>query len=227
MPNGRKSPAEFFDDLQSVAKLIGDLAANVADAQDRLDTSYVRNLAAYLKAIGSAVADLPDSEARSRLLLALAPSRYQFTETTVEVRADLQMTSARQIGVSANLGYRTPVLAAAVNASYVKRSGYDYRASAFIRSVLHAVPADPAVMQTLLEAARTAGGGELPAGSRYAELASALGDLPPIWLDRPDFAAGQGDPELEEFEDELARGDAPPVDDPEPDFSDLDDGGEI
>ena len=35
---------EFFENLQSVAKLVGDLASNIADAQDRLDTSYVRNL---------------------------------------------------------------------------------------------------------------------------------------------------------------------------------------
>lgn len=223
MANGMKGPAEFFADLQSVAKLVGDLASNIADAQDRLASSYVKNLAAYLKAIGGVVADLPDSEARTQLLLSLAPSRYQFTETVVEVRADLQMTSASEFGAAASLGYSTPVLAAAVNASYVRRSAYDYRASALIRAVLHAIPADPNVMNTLLEAARSAGTAELPAGSRYAELAGALGDLPPL-PERPELAAPPENPELEEVDDELARGDAPPVDEGDEDLPGPDGG---
>lgn len=207
---------EFFENLQSVAKLVGDLASNVADAQDRLDTGYVRNLAAFLEAIRSVLADLPDSEARTKLIQSLAPSRYQFTQTVVEVRADLQMTSGQQLGLSAALGYRTPVLAAAVNASYVKRSGYDFRAAALIRTVLDAVPAEPAVMERLIAAARDAGSVTLPEGSRYAELAEALQDLPALeGAELPAFL-GQGD-DVEDLEpiDELRAEDAPQLTEPD------------
>lgn len=212
MANDKKA-AQFYDNLQSVAKLIGDLALNVADAQDRLDTSYVRNLKAFLEAIREATADLPDSETRAKLILSLAPSRYQFTETVIEARADMQMSSAEQFGLSLDAGFRNPVLAVAVNASYVKRSAYDYRAAALIRSVLHAVPADPAVMEKLIEAARTAGGATLPQGSRYTELAEAFKALPALeGVERPQFS----DVEEREPDDELHRiGEAPEVVDPD------------
>lgn len=204
---------EYFENLQSVAKLVGDLASNVADAQDRLDTSYVRNLAAFLEAIRAVTADLPDSEARTQLIRSLAPSHYQFTQTVVEVRADLQMTSATQLGLDASLGYRTPVLAAAVNASYVKRSAYDYRAAALIRTVLQAVPAEPAVMDKLIEAAKNAGSAELPEGSRYGELAEALKDLPALEpAELPPFlGAAEGDVEEREPVDELRFEEVPPI----------------
>ena len=219
MASRKKSPAAMFEDLRSVSKLIGDLALNIADAQDRMDASYVRNLTTFLQAVREATADLPESEELTNLIKSLAPSRYQFTETTVEVRADLQMTHAEQFGLDAKLGYRTPVLAAAVNASYVKRGAYDYRASAFIRSVLHAVPADPGVMEKLLEAARSSGGAELPDSSRYSDLIDALGELPPMERAELPWAAGTGtepeeeNPELQEVDDELARVDAPDADD--------------
>lgn len=203
---------EFFENLQSVAKLVGDLASNIADAQDRLDTSYVRSLAAFLEAIRAATADLPDSEARAKLIQSLAPSRYQLTQTVVEVRADLQTTSATQLGLDASLGYRTPVLAAAVNASYVKRSAYDYRAAALIRTVLQAVPAEPAVMEKLIEAARNAGSAELPEGSRFGDLADALKDLPPLEpAELPPFLGeAGGDVEEQEPVDELRIEEVPP-----------------
>lgn len=216
---------EFFDSLQSVAKLVGDLASSIADAQDRLDTSYVRNLAAFLEAVRAATADLPDSEARINFIRSLAPSRYQFTETVVEVRADLQMTSATQLGLSASLGYRTPVLAAAVNASYVKRSAYDYRAAALIRTVLQAVPAEPAVMERLIAAARGAGAATLPEGSRFGDLADALKDLPALEpAELPPFPGeAGGDVEDQEPVDEPRTEEAPLIDvedQPPPDLLD-------
>jgi hypothetical protein len=84
------------------------------------------------------------------LFKAMGPTRYQFTETVVEIRADMQLTTGSQftVGVSAPF-------AVAVNASYTRRTASDYRASALIRTVLHAVSADPGVMQTLLNAAAT------------------------------------------------------------------------
>ncbi len=111
-------------------------------------------------------------------------------------------------------------MAVAVNASYVKRSAYDYRAAALIRSVLHAVPADPTVMEKLLEAARTAGSTPLPEGSRYAELAKALEDLPALEpVERPELL----NVEEQETDDELVRiGEAPPVDNPDEEELDLD-----
>ncbi len=177
MPKKKNEQQEFYENLQSVAKLIGDLALNIADAQDRMDTSYVENLGEFLKAMRSVKVE---SSALQGLITSMAPSRYQFTETVVEVRADLQMSNAKELGLDVTLGYKTPVMAATINASYVKRSAYDFRASALIRTVMHAVPADPKVMATLLEAAANAEGTELPENSRYDGLAGSLEDLPAL-----------------------------------------------
>jgi len=83
------------------------------------------------------------------LVLSLAPSRYQFTETTLAVRLDLAQTfsKSQELGLGANVG------AVAITAAMSSAFGYDYRASAEVRTVLHAIPADPSQFKALLDQA--------------------------------------------------------------------------
>ena len=169
---------EFYDSLQSVSKLVGDLALNIAEAQTRLDEDYIRTLSGFSKVLRQVIADRDLSNDQFvAFFKSLAPSRYQFTETVVEVRADLQLAGGNELRAAAEIGYKTPVLAATVNASYVNRSAYDYRAAALIRTVLHAVPPDLAVLETLLSRADQTESAELPEGSRFQALAEAFSGL--------------------------------------------------
>ncbi len=169
---------EFYDGLQTVSKLVGDLALNIAEAQTRLDEDYLKTLTGFVKVLKEVVADQDlSNEQFIAFFKSLAPSKYQFTETTVEVKADLQMAGGSEIQAATELGYKTPVLAATVNASYVKRSAYDYRAAASIRTVLHAVPPDLDVLQTLLSRTDSQGTLDLPDGSRFHSLAEAFTNL--------------------------------------------------
>ncbi len=169
---------EFFDGLQSVSKLVGDLALNIAEAQTRLDEDYLKTLSGFAKVLKQVVADQDlSNEQFIAFFKSLAPARYQFTETTIQVRADLQMAGGSEIQAATELGYKTPVLAATVNASYVKRSAYDYRAAANIRTVLHAVPPDLDVLQTLLARTDNLEALELPDSSRFHSLAEAFTQL--------------------------------------------------
>ncbi|MEM7583729.1 MAG: hypothetical protein AAF560_10150 [Acidobacteriota bacterium] len=169
---------EYFDSLQSVAKLVGDLALNIAEAQTRLDEDYLKTLSGFAKVLKQVVADQDlSNEQFIAFFKSLAPARYQFTETTVQVRADLQMAGGSEFQAAAELGYKTPVLAATVNASYVKRSAYDYRAAANISTVLHAVPPDLDVLHTLLSRVDVLAPLELPEASRFQGLAEAFTQL--------------------------------------------------
>lgn len=169
---------EFYDGLLTLPKLLGDLGLSVAEAQRRLDQYYVESLTEVMK-VAAPMIEAGDPAAAGTfetLLKALAPSRYQFSETVVEVRADLQMTTASETKVGGSLGFTAP-FAVTINASYAKMSAYDHRAAALIRSTLHAMPANEALLGTLLTAARTSGSTELPDSSRYTPLLEALKDL--------------------------------------------------
>jgi hypothetical protein len=107
----------------------------------------------------------------------MAPSRYQFTETMVEVRADLQMGSMSEFNVGVNAGVKGAVFAVAVNASYARRSAYDARAAALIRTVLNAIPAEPGMLDKLLPRAGEVLHATEPKSERYKELAEAFKEV--------------------------------------------------
>jgi hypothetical protein len=170
----------FYNDLQTVPKLVSDLALSIAEAQRRLDHDYLENLAEFVRVMASVGPMLsPDAGNSTRFLdlfKQMAPSRYQFTETVLEVRADLQMGKMEEFGVKAELGIKASVFALAINASYTKRSAYDSHASALIRTTLNAVTAD-GIMDKLLPRAGEVPHAPAPITGRYAELAKALREL--------------------------------------------------
>lgn len=171
---------DFYNNLQTLPKLISDLALSVAEAQRRMDVNYMNDLTAFMKIVSSmyhgesgAGPVTPPTDQVIALFKTMMPSRYQFTETVVEVRADLQMTTGSEFTAGGSLGINVPV-AVTVNASYTKRTATDYQASALVRTVINAVPADPGVTQSLLTAAQQAPGATAPDVTRYKALNDAF-----------------------------------------------------
>lgn len=158
--------SSLIKDLSNVPNIIGALGLSIANAQKAFDTDYLDSIARILALIkimlGGQKADasgnpVPLSPAeRERLedmsqvikemLTKLAPSRYQFTETSLQVRLDL--AQSLQIGGTVGLGFG--VGAISLNAAFTIGYSFDYRAAAECRTVIHAYPADQAVFAALL-----------------------------------------------------------------------------
>jgi hypothetical protein len=134
--------------------------ANPPDAQKT--ATYAAAKKAYDDALAT-FASAVDGEGKGRmdsimaLLRLMAPSRYQFTETTLDFSADL--SQSMRVGVDASLG--VSVQAVAVNAALTLGYGYDYHSAARITTRLHAIPADMGVLEKLLGRAAALDGQKL------------------------------------------------------------------
>lgn len=163
------------DQLMTVAKIVGQLGLSVADAQREFDANYINRMTDFVKIantfMNSAGAD--NAATMRELLMKLAPSHYQFTETTLTVKMDLAQT----LSVSAGLGVSVGVGAVAVNASMSVAYGTDQRSAAEIKTVIHAIPADRAVMDTLLQRAKDIPSTSLPERPQTKDTLAAAGDL--------------------------------------------------
>lgn len=156
--------------------ILAQLGMSVATAQKALDENYTANLIQLIQVAKDTLIALerqkPDIEsgapgasaesdkelvasvdnraaAVTQLLTQIAPSRYQFTETTLDFRADLSETRDKTIKAEIGIG----VSAVTLNASYTKSFGYDYRAAARITSVLHAFPLDATMADKMFQRA--------------------------------------------------------------------------
>lgn len=181
--------SKLIKDLSHVPNIIAGLGLGIADAQAHFDHEYLRSLERIAVLAQSMLGKVPagnDQKEKERnealavfvkeMLLALAPARYQFTETTLAVRLDL----AQSLAVSAQGGLSAGVGAVAVNASLAVGFKYDYRAAAECRTVLHAVPANPAAMATLLARATELAGKDLtlpPRPDLDKDVEKAAGDV--------------------------------------------------
>ena len=170
---------QFYGSLQTLPGLISELALSIADAQTRLDRNYIDSLAAFSRIVTKTVKASKKLKVDDykTLFETVAPSRYQFSETVVEVRADLQMASAKSLSVDASVGINAGVFAVAVNASYTKRNSYDYRAAALIRTVLNAIPADANQLQTLLARGGNDASVKLPANAGIEAMGESANKL--------------------------------------------------
>src|SRR4030095_4636089 len=172
-----KEIENFYNSLQTLPRLISDLALSIAEAQRRMDQTYMEDLAAFSSVVLPLLRDgSGKAEESLSFFKAMAPSRYQFTETVVEVRADLQMSNASDTSVEASVGIKTPVYAVAVNASYTRRSAYDYQAAALIRTQLNANPANPDLLDKLLDPGSV--NAQLPDPGRYKVFAEIFDKFP-------------------------------------------------
>ena len=148
---------DFFKGFETVPKILSDFALSIAVAQQRMDVDYINNLKAIMQMAAPLLQDGKKLDEFIALFKAIGPARYQFNQTTFEVRADMQSSSGSQFSIGVSVPF-----AVTVNASYARRTSSDFRASALIRTVMTATVADPATMQTLLNAAKDAPGVTLP-----------------------------------------------------------------
>ena len=154
--------SKLIKDLSNVPSIVGGLGLSVAEAQKAFNLDYLENIERLLGLIksmldakkkdnpGEALVIGDNVSVVEALLMELSPSRYQFTETTLAVKLDLAQTM--DIGVS--VGFGASVGAVAVNASLTVGYGYDYRAAAEVRTILHAIPPDKTVFKELLGRAK-------------------------------------------------------------------------
>jgi hypothetical protein len=145
-----------------------------------MDEAYIRDLGEFAKVIAR-LAGSGEGSAEKFLALFrnMGPTRQQITETVLEVRADLQMASATELGGKLDLGITVP-FAVSVNASYSRRTATDARASAMIRTTLNAVPASEQVMTALLPRAGEPQHTELPSSDRFRSMLAVFEEaLPP------------------------------------------------
>ncbi|MEM7103690.1 MAG: hypothetical protein AAF502_11200 [Bacteroidota bacterium] len=149
-----KSTSMLINDLTNVPNIISSLGLGVAAAQKAFNLEYLQSIE-QLFALAKMLRSKDDADAYKEILndivKTMAPSRYQFTETTLTVRMDL--AQSLQQGTSAGLGMS--VGAVTINAAFTQGFAYDYRAAAEVKTVLHAINFDANAMNVLLEKAKT------------------------------------------------------------------------
>lgn len=154
MAEKEKKVSDLINDLSSVPNIIGNLGLSIAAAQKAFNLDYLENLERIFALVRSTVGavDQPDKMLPiiQDMLKSLAPSRYQFTETTLSVKLDLAQTLEGSGSAGLGVGYG----AITVNAAFTVGYKYDYRAAAECHTVIHAIPADKEVFQTLLTRAK-------------------------------------------------------------------------
>ena len=117
--------SKIIEDLTHIPNIIGGLGLGIAEAQRHFDLNYLEGIERMLvmaqsflggqKAEGTASAAIgPDDHKKletfqviiKEFLIAFAPTRYQFTETTLTVKLDLaqHLDVAASAGVSAGVG---------------------------------------------------------------------------------------------------------------------------
>jgi hypothetical protein len=149
--------------LSFLPRIIGNMGREIGEAQKLLNADYVENIARLMQLISEHVAPAVDAAGKEAspeaedtrltaiadLLKAVAPARYQFTETTIDFSADLAETKSRTASGAVGVG----LSGVTVNAGMTLGFGYDYRSAARITSVLHAREVGAAMTDKLLERA--------------------------------------------------------------------------
>jgi hypothetical protein len=141
--------------LYHLPGIIGNLGISVANAQKALNSDYIRNVQIVIEMIGKMLENQDDPQADTvtvvkELLKQMAPSRYQFTQTTLEFYADLAERKQKDMQAALGGGFSSVT----ISAGYAKSFGYDYRAAARVTAVLHALPANDATFQALIDQAK-------------------------------------------------------------------------
>lgn len=163
--------SKLINDLTYVPHILGGLGLSIAAAQKAFNSDYLENIEKIV-ALAKAVAGGQKADANGEpiemteeekkryeefqsffkeMITALAPARYQYTETTLSVRLDLAQTM--DFGASAGLGLG--FAGVSINAAFTVGYGYDYRAAAECKTVIHAIPADQGAFPKLLNRAAT------------------------------------------------------------------------
>jgi hypothetical protein len=144
--------SQLIDDLSTVPSIIGNLGLSIAEAQRALNLDHLNGVA-FLVHLAKELVDKKEGAAAQKvfehLLQTCAPSRYQFTKTTLKVRLDL--AQSLDVGGAASFGFGFGAVSA--SASLSMAFGSDYRAAAEVETVLDAIPLSDIVRNELAGAA--------------------------------------------------------------------------
>ena len=161
-----KKASKLVEDLTKIPNIIGGLGLSIAAAQKAFNLDYMNNIERLLamafilgskkkvnaqkklEKMDAAEGQVVDDNKAlfQELMRTAAPSRYQYTETTLSVKLDLAQTI--DVGGSAGLGVGYGGIA--LNGSLSMAYGSDYRAAAEVKTSIHAIPSDATTMTTLL-----------------------------------------------------------------------------
>ncbi len=166
--------SKLINDLNTVANIVGGLGLSIAAAQRAMNLDYLESLerlaalAISLQNSGDAAKPVTKEQRdfAVALLAKFAPTRYQYTKTTLKVRLDLAQT--RSTGITAGLG--VGVGAIALNASFAYASGSEYQAAAECTTVIDATSPelDAALLTALTTQAASASATSLTLPARAA-----------------------------------------------------------
>ncbi|MFC1822086.1 hypothetical protein ACFL9T_05215 [Thermodesulfobacteriota bacterium] len=169
MPTEQTQTSRLINDLTKVPHIVGALGLSIAAAQKAFNLDYMDNIERLLfmtkallgrkKTDGSNIDEGSEEDKKiaefealfKDLLSSLAPPRYQYTETTLAVKLDLAQTMDMGVSIGLGVGFQ----GIAINAAFTIGYGYDYRAAAECRTVIHAIPADKTVFDPLMNRAAT------------------------------------------------------------------------
>ena len=208
---------KIIEDLTHIPNIIAGLGLSIAEAQRHFDLDYLQSVERLLvmaqsmlggqKSLpatagnsSSATTELTPEERKQQeqfqalfkeLLIAVAPSRYQFTETTLTVKLDL----AQHIDVSAGVGLSAGIGGVAINAALSIGYGSDYRGAAECKTILQAVPADQATLRLLLDRAKDLSAKDLSMPERSKVDSAVLAQTGKIYeriVGRPPAAVSEG-----------------------------------
>ena len=139
--------SKLVKDMSYIPTIIGAMGSNIAEAQTKLNTEYLRALTYIVLLLGkmesaepatgedAAEVEKSKSDSIKLMLEALAPSLYQFTNSTLEFRADFSQTSNTAI----NAGIGGGLFGFTISAGFSRAFGYDYQAAGKITTVLQAL----------------------------------------------------------------------------------------
>lgn len=162
--------SRLMEDLNQVPAIVASLGLAIAESQKEFDANYLKglqNLAVIAQGFLGQQADPGQmTEFIKFLVTTAAPTRYQFTETTVNVKLDL--AESRDSMAEGGLGFG--FAGVVVNAAFAYGYSQDYRAGAEVRTVIHAVlpQSNESAFSTLLNRAKELSSKDLalPAGSQ-------------------------------------------------------------
>lgn len=144
--------------LYELPAIVGRMGLSIAAAQKEMNLDYVNGVLRLMEMIaktqGGATAN---AETLTQLLTAIAPTRYQFTETTIEFSADL--SESKDVNVQGGLSLGTK--AVTINAAAALAYGYDYQAAARVTCVIHAQPVGAPLAKDLVARAQDIQGDKL------------------------------------------------------------------
>src|SRR6185312_5441060 len=161
--------SELIQDLSNVPSIVAGLGLSIAAAQKALNLDYLEALDRVIAAIKMIAAPAKDATGAALqpgdidkvkqiepaiikdMLFTLMPAKYQFSETTLDVKLDL----AQSMQGSASGGLGLTYGAVSLSAAFTVGFSYDYRAAAECKTVINAVPADQNAFNALLARAAT------------------------------------------------------------------------